>query len=345
MLCYLPSLLLMWTCLCDSVCLMVSQVHAHIFYDGQPHVRNCLTRGDCCPPGEGCNRAGPYNQEEEWVLQLILYRAQKEWWVKTSARSVQTKLLFTQDAVQDAYASKCILKCAAVDLKEAIFMSPFLRHHPFIRCGFEGRAWQYKVLPVGLFLSLRVFTIRMLNYLDNWLILALSQDQLIMHRDRVLQHLNQLGLWVNREKSKFSPLQSISYVEMELVSITMTVCLTEERARLVLCCLSVLDRNTVFPDVLAHSWPLGMRKYAFPPVSLLAQTLFEVRKEEVQVLLVAPFWFNWTWVSELTLHATVPPWHILLREDLLSQLPGTIWHPWPDLWNLHVWSIEGARKT
>ncbi len=38
---------------------------------------------------------------------------------------------------------------------------------------------------------------------------------------------------------------------------------------------------------LALSWPLGLRKYAFPPVSLLAQTLCKVRDNEEQVLSVA----------------------------------------------------------
>ncbi len=43
-------------------------------------------------------------------------------------------------------------------------------------------------------------------------------------------------------------------------------------------------------SALAHSWSWGLRKYAFPPVSLLAQTLCKVREEEEQILLVAPYW-------------------------------------------------------
>lgn len=38
--------------------------------------------------------------------------------------------------------------------------------------------------------------IRILNYLDDWLTLAQSQDQLCEHRDLVLVHLSRLGLWV-----------------------------------------------------------------------------------------------------------------------------------------------------
>ncbi len=74
---------------------------------------------------------------------------------------------------------------AAIDLKDAYFHVSILpRHRPFLRFAFEGRAYQYKALPFGLSLSPRVFTkvveaalvplreagIRILNYLDDWLI-------------------------------------------------------------------------------------------------------------------------------------------------------------------------------
>ncbi len=105
-----------------------------------------------------------------------------------------------------------------------------------------------------------------------------------------------------------------------------------------------LSEGTLGTDALAHSWPRGLRKYAFPPVSLLAQILCKVREDEEQVLLVAPYWPNRTWFPELMLLATVPPWQIPLRRDLLSQRGGTLWHPRPDLWNLHVWSLDGTRR-
>ncbi len=47
------------------------------------------------------------------------------------------------------------------------------------------------------------------------------------------------------------------------------------------------------------------------------------------------------WTNAL---ATAPPWQIPLRRDLLSQRGGTCWHPHPDLWNLHVWSLDGTQS-
>ncbi len=105
-----------------------------------------------------------------------------------------------------------------------------------------------------------------------------------------------------------------------------------------------LTDGTLGTDALAHSWPRGLCKYAFPPVSLLAQTLCKVREEEEQILLVAPYWPTRTWFPELMLLVTAPPWQIPLRKDLLTQRRGTLWLPRPDLWKLHVWSLDGTRR-
>ncbi len=159
---------------------------------------------------------------------------------------------------------------AAIDLKDAYFHVSILpRHRPFLRFAFEGRAWQYRVLPFGLSLSPRVFTkvvegaltplrevgVRILNYLDDWLILAQSREQLGDHRDLVLRHLSQLGLRVNWEKSKLSPVQRISFLGVELDSVSMTARLTEQRAQAVLNCLSSLRTLDRAPTALAHQLP------------------------------------------------------------------------------------------
>ncbi|KAL0146634.1 hypothetical protein M9458_057974 [Cirrhinus mrigala] len=131
---------------------------------------------------------------------------------------------------------------AAIDLKEAYFHVSILpRHRPFLRFAFEDRAYQYKVLPFGLSLSPRVFTkvaeaalsplwqmgVRILNYLDDWLLIAHSRDVLCEHRDLVLRHLSHLGL--------------------QLDSVNMTARLTNERVQSVLNCLNSFRHKTVVP--------------------------------------------------------------------------------------------------
>ncbi|XP_073769002.1 uncharacterized protein [Danio rerio] len=188
---------------------------------GQSPVRPCLARGDCCPPGEGCNRAGTSSRDGEQVLQPILHRTQKERWVTANPRSARFEPLPFRMLTQ-----KRILRCvrpqdwfAAIDLKDAYFhVSILSRHRQFLRFAFKGRAWQYKVLPFGLSLSPRVFTkltegalaplrlagIRILNYLDVWLILAHSQEQLTAHRDEVLRH-PPIGVAGQLEKEQTRP--------------------------------------------------------------------------------------------------------------------------------------------
>ncbi|XDV14274.1 hypothetical protein PO909_002450 [Leuciscus waleckii] len=88
-----------------------------------------------------------------------------------------------------------------IDLKDAYFHVSILpQHRKFLRFAFGGEAYQYRVLPFGLALSPRTFTkcmdaalvplrlqgIRILNDIDDWLILAQSEQQAVRHRDVVL---------------------------------------------------------------------------------------------------------------------------------------------------------------
>ncbi len=109
-----------------------------------------------------------------------------------------------------------------IDLKDAYFhIQVVQRHRKFLRFAFGGKAYQYKVLPFGLALALRTFPkcmdaalaplrfqgIRVLNYLDDWLILAHSRELVSRHRDIVLRHIHSLGLRMNAKKSVLFPSQ------------------------------------------------------------------------------------------------------------------------------------------
>ncbi|KAL0179746.1 hypothetical protein M9458_025188, partial [Cirrhinus mrigala] len=218
--------------------------------------------------------------------------------------------------------------------------------------------------------------IRILNYLDDWLILA--------HSDVVLNHLARLGLRVNWEKSKLSPVQSISFLGVELDSVSMSAHLSPERAHTQTranCPPETVSEAPGTHGILSHGYAAGfdvhetatalasypspemgmalrhvppwqdisflraevpleqvsrriivttdasktglgrrvqracslrgldrdLLKYAFPPVSLIAQTLCKVREDREQVLLVAPFWPNRTCISSSLAHPSDPP--------------------------------------
>ncbi len=63
----------------------------------------------------------------------------------------------------------------------------------------------------------------------------------------MLRHLSQWGLRVNWKKSKLSPVQRISFLGVELDSVSMTARLMEERAQAVLNCLSSFRGRNVVP--------------------------------------------------------------------------------------------------
>ncbi len=134
--------------------------------------------------------------------------------------------------------------------------------------------------------------------------MAQSREQLCDHRDLVLWHLNQLGLRVIWEKSKLSPCAEKYFLSMELDLVNVMVHLTNEHAQSVLNCLSSsrgysLTKAPLGTDALAHSWPLALRKYVFPTVILLTQTLCKVREGKEHVLLVVPYWPTRTWFHKL----------------------------------------------
>ncbi|KAL0177259.1 hypothetical protein M9458_026153, partial [Cirrhinus mrigala] len=123
-----------------------------------------------------------------------------------------------------------------IDLKDAYFHVSILpQHRKFLRFAFRGEAYQYQVLPFGLALSPRTFTkcvdaalvplhlqgIRILNYINDWLILAESESSAAQHRDVVLAHMKTLGLRLNAKKSVLSPLQRTTYLGVVWDSTTM----------------------------------------------------------------------------------------------------------------------------
>ncbi len=121
-------------------------------------------------------------------------------------------------------------------------------HRKFLRFAFGGKAYQYRVLPFGLALSPRTFTkcvdaalvplrlqgIRIMNYIDDWLILAQSHQLAVRHRDDVLAHLEKLGLRLNAKKSVLSPLQRTTFLGVIWDSTSMQARLSPARIESIL---------------------------------------------------------------------------------------------------------------
>ncbi len=191
-----------------------------------------------------------------------------------------------------------------IDLKDAYFhIQVVQRHRRFLRFAFGGKAYQYKVLPFGLALAPRTFTkcmdaalaplrlqgIRVLNYLDDWLILAHSRELVSRHRDIVLRHIHSLGLRMNAKKSVLLPSQRTLFLGVHLDSIQMQARLAPVRISNFTACLArfKLGRHV---SVGSCRRLLGLMAAASPVLPL---GLLHMRP------------FLW-WIKELRLHHTVP---------------------------------------
>ena len=119
----------------------------------------------------------------------------------------------------------------SLDLQDAYLQVPV--HHDsrrFLRFVVAGKTYQFRVLCFGLTTAPQVFTrimapvsailhrlgVRMLRYLDNWLILASTEIACIQSRDRLLAVCKELCIQVNFKKSSLVPTQSLVYLGMEI---------------------------------------------------------------------------------------------------------------------------------
>lgn len=101
----------------------------------------------------------------------------------------------------------------------------------------------------------------------------------------------------------------------------------------------VLDPGAWAVDALSLDWS-HLLAYAFPPFLLIPQVLRKVRESPCQVLLLAPWWPQRSWFSDLLELLRDLPRALPARHDLLFQR-GRL-HPDPDMLRLHVWPLSGT---
>ena len=120
---------------------------------------------------------------------------------------------------------------ASLDLKDAYFQIPI--HHSSRKWPHfvpDGTVHQFKVLCFGLSTAPQVFTrvfatvsawahsrrVRLLWYLDDWLVLASSETRAKHHVRELLFLCHSLGIVINEEKSDLSSSQSVEYLGMSI---------------------------------------------------------------------------------------------------------------------------------
>ena len=122
----------------------------------------------------------------------------------------------------------------SLDLQDAYLQVPV--HHDsrrYLCFVVAGKSYQFRVLCFGLTTAPQVFTrimapvsailhkygVRMLRYLDDWLILASTELACLQSRDKLLSLCTELCIQVNLTKSSLVPTQSLVYLGMEIQSL------------------------------------------------------------------------------------------------------------------------------
>ena len=115
----------------------------------------------------------------------------------------------------------------SIDLKDAYFhILVHRKHRKYLRFCIQGKAYQFRALAFGPKTSPRVFTkivavaaahlrmqsIRLAVYLDDWLALNAKRRFLLKIREIILSLFSRLGFLVNKEKSNLIPTQDIVYI-------------------------------------------------------------------------------------------------------------------------------------
>ena len=122
----------------------------------------------------------------------------------------------------------------SLDLKDDYLQVPIHESsRKFLRFVTSKGVFQFRVLCFGLTTAPQVFTrvmapvatiqhslgIRMLRYIDDWLVLASSVEECLRARDTVLSLCAELGIQLNLEKSSLTPSQISVYLGIELNSV------------------------------------------------------------------------------------------------------------------------------
>ena len=133
---------------------------------------------------------------------------------------------------------------ASIDLKDAYFQIPV---HPssrnLLRFVSNGTVYQFRALCFRLSTAPQVFTrvfaavsswahsrgVRLLRYLDDWLILSSWEAKTRQHMNQLLVHCRSLTIVINNEKSDLSPARSVEYLGMIVDTVSARVFPTKTR--------------------------------------------------------------------------------------------------------------------
>ena len=133
---------------------------------------------------------------------------------------------------------------ASLDLKDAYFQISIHRSsRKLLRFTSEGTVYQFRALCFGLSTAPQVFTrvfavlsawahphgIRLLRYMDDWLVLSSSEREAKLAVQSLLSLCHTLGIVINKKKSDLVPSQTAKYLGMTIDTEASKVFLSQVR--------------------------------------------------------------------------------------------------------------------
>jgi hypothetical protein len=178
------------------------------------------------------------------------------------------------------------------------------------------------------------------------LLIWCSQHQVVLHPFYLPGHLNSVADILSRESQILGTewtlhiavfrriLSLIPSLDVDLFATR----LNNQLQRFVSPCPDPLAWKV---DAFSIEW-VEMVPYAFPPTKLIPEVLKKLRRSQIRLYLVAPYWPNQSWFPEVLgllwdLPLQLPHWNHLLRQPQRN-----IFHQNPGLLNLHVWPLSGV---
>lgn len=168
----------------------------------------------------------------------------------------------------------------SIDLKDAYYSVPIAEgDRKFLRFWWGAQLYEFNCLPNGLSLAPRKFT-KLLKpvfstlrkeghvstaFIDDSLLLGETQLMCVQNVKNTLALMSSLGFVIHPDKSVLKPSQRITYLGVVIDSVSMTVCLTDERAlKIVESCENLLNQDTSTIREVARV--IGQLVAAFPAV-------------------------------------------------------------------------------
>ena len=147
------------------------------------------------------------------------------------------------------------------DFKDAYLSVPIHEScRKFLRFLWKGTFYQFKALPFGLCSAPRIFTkvlkpvaaflrskaIRVLIYLDDFLLLAATMEVAVKNTQLIVILLQSLDFKINLKKSLLIPTQVLTFPGLQIDSMCMMISFPAEKANKILdCCRRLLVSQSI----------------------------------------------------------------------------------------------------